>query len=294
MMIKTILTPLDGSPLAEQALRPAASLAHDTGASLVLLRAHVSEKEREHTQQYLQSIQHRLEGEGLAVRTVVLPDRAATAILSGAQEQHADLICMTSHGTTGLRHVVLGSVTEAVVRQARTPVQVVRVSHDSPPALTPLRKLLVPLDGSHFAEAALTFLALAPFGPRVEILLLRVVEATFAATPAIMSKHRIDKLVVSDDKATEPERAEAAAYLNRLGHQYLGPYTWRAQVAHGVLADEIISITRGEHAGAILMTTHGRHGADLLIHGSVAFTILNQTEVPLILLPEGLSTERTT
>ena len=90
--------PLDGSPLAEQALAPAASLAHDTGASVVLMYAHVPDRERVDAQEYLPSIQQRLEGDGLSVRTEVLPSRAATAILAAAQEQQADLICMSSHG----------------------------------------------------------------------------------------------------------------------------------------------------------------------------------------------------
>ena len=130
-MLKTILAPLDGSYLAEQALGPASSLAHDTGASVVLIYAHVPDRERVDAQEYLHSIQQRLEGDGLSVRTEVLPSRAATAILAAAQEQQADLICMSSHGMTGLRHASLGSVTESVVQQAHTPILVVHGSQDA-------------------------------------------------------------------------------------------------------------------------------------------------------------------
>jgi nucleotide-binding universal stress UspA family protein len=291
MMLKTVLVPLDGSTLAEQFLAAAASLAHDTGASLVLVRAHVPDKEREDAQLYLQSVQQRLVGEGLSVRTETLPSHAATAILTAAQEQQADLICMTSHGMTGLRHALLGSVTETVVRYTFTPVLVVHALHQPAPPPMPLRKILVLLDGSPPAETTLSFLAQEPFGPSVEILLLRVVAEKLVAMPAMLSNERIAQIAAEEDQATEPERTEAAAYLDRLGQQYLAKYVWHAQVAHGLPEDEILSIARTEQAGAILMATHARHGFDLFFHGSMAHRLLDQTEVPLILVPAQLSKE---
>jgi nucleotide-binding universal stress UspA family protein len=291
-MLKTILAPLDGTPLAEQALGPASSLAHATGASLVLMYAHVPDRERGTAEEYLQSIQQRLEGEGLSVRTEILPSRAATAILTAAEEQHADLICMSSHGMSGLRHALLGSVTESVVQHAHTPILVVHGSQDAAPPRMPVRKILVPLDGSPLAEFALSFLAQEPFGTGVELLLLRVVAEKIVAMPAMLSSRRIAEFAAEDDEATGPERAEAAAYLDRLGQQYLGKYVWHAKVAHGQPADEILSVARAEQADAILMATHARHGFDLQVHGSMAHTLVDQTEVPLILLPAQLTLDQ--
>jgi nucleotide-binding universal stress UspA family protein len=193
---------------------------------------------------------------------------------------------------SGLRHALLGSVTEAVVQHAHTPILVVHGSQDAEPPRMPVRKILVLLDGSPLAETALTFLAQEPFGTGVEILLLHVVAEKIVGMPAMLSSRRIAEFAAEDDQATAPERAEAAAYLDRLGQRYLGKYVWQAKIAHGQPADEILSIARSEQADAILMATHARHGFDLQVHGSMAHTLLDQTEVPLILLPAQLVPEQ--
>jgi nucleotide-binding universal stress UspA family protein len=56
------------------------------------------------------------------------------AIIETARTAHADLIVMGTHGRTGLRHVLLGSVAERVVRLAPCPVLVVRAPHAQAPA----------------------------------------------------------------------------------------------------------------------------------------------------------------
>jgi nucleotide-binding universal stress UspA family protein len=70
-----------------------------------------------------------LEGERLgaaAVRSALIRGRAAAAIVRFAEEEHLDLLVVASHGHRGLRRLVVGSVTEEVVRAAPCPVLVVR------------------------------------------------------------------------------------------------------------------------------------------------------------------------
>ena len=61
------------------------------------------------------------------VETRVTVGEAVWEICRMAEQEHADLIVMGSHGRTGLSHVVLGSVAERVVRHASCPVLVVRL-----------------------------------------------------------------------------------------------------------------------------------------------------------------------
>lgn len=69
--------------------------------------------------------------EGLVTRTeVVHSDDPAQAITEAAERVGADLVCVASHGRTGVRRAVLGSVAEAVLRQSSRPVFVVRPLHD--------------------------------------------------------------------------------------------------------------------------------------------------------------------
>jgi nucleotide-binding universal stress UspA family protein len=67
-----------------------------------------------------------------AVRSALLHGRPAAAIIRFAAEEHLDLLVVGSHGHGGLRHLVLGSVTEEAVRAAPCPVLVVRASPARP------------------------------------------------------------------------------------------------------------------------------------------------------------------
>lgn len=60
------------------------------------------------------------------VRTATRTGRAYDEIAAAARDENADLIVISTHGYTGLKHVLLGSTTERVVRHAPCPVLVIR------------------------------------------------------------------------------------------------------------------------------------------------------------------------
>ena len=138
MDFKTILVPLDGSPLAESALTRAAALAKD-GAQVILVRAaeahtlpmsDAAEAQvmvvRE-AEEYLGGVKARLEKAGVArVETSVWYGPPADAIVEAARFRRADLIVMSSHGRSGLGRLVLGSVAESVLRATKTAILLVR------------------------------------------------------------------------------------------------------------------------------------------------------------------------
>ena len=69
--------------------------------------------------------------EGMQVRTAFLEGRPFVEILRYARDQEIDLVVIATHGRTGLKHVLFGSVAEKVVRKAPCPVLVVkREEHD--------------------------------------------------------------------------------------------------------------------------------------------------------------------
>ncbi len=69
-----------------------------------------------------------LQGAGFAVSTRVVEAEPRTAILDIAEELHAELIVMGSHGRRGLQKFLLGSVAESVARHARCSVMIVRMA----------------------------------------------------------------------------------------------------------------------------------------------------------------------
>jgi nucleotide-binding universal stress UspA family protein len=89
----------------------------DHGQALVRVR---SEREV-----YLRAVAARHFPDGKATVQVEFSDETAQAIVAAAQALAVDAIAMATHGRTGIRHVVMGSVAEAVTRQSSVPVIVV-------------------------------------------------------------------------------------------------------------------------------------------------------------------------
>ncbi|MBF6612465.1 MAG: universal stress protein [Chloroflexi bacterium] len=144
---RTILVPLDGSLLAEQALEQAQPLAAATGASLLLLsvanavgdlivarRAEtmrrievLNERERKRLAAYLADVALDIEDAGITVRTRLSEGDPAEEILRAGREAGADLIVMATHGRSGLKRLWLGSVAMKVTHTAELPVLLVGV-----------------------------------------------------------------------------------------------------------------------------------------------------------------------
>ena len=141
MTARTILVPLDGSPLAEAALPKAVELAESSGARLLLLRAAEAHtfpgvdpvdaqiKVVREAEEYLAQVTDRFATKGLKdVKASVWYGPAASAIVEAARVNEVDLIVMTTHGRSGLGRLILGSIAESVVRGTHTPILLVRDS----------------------------------------------------------------------------------------------------------------------------------------------------------------------
>jgi nucleotide-binding universal stress UspA family protein len=150
---RTILVPHDFSSGANHAAALARDVARQVGARIVLLHvaelpagvgadtaivpdagaAPISLREYATTSaaQHLSDLAARLEKDGVVVTTQVQIGRPIDEILAFAASEKADLIVMGTHGRTGLKHLVTGSVTERVVRTSSIPVLTVRVPPSS-------------------------------------------------------------------------------------------------------------------------------------------------------------------
>src|SRR5580765_4578313 len=140
MKLDKILVPLDGSMLAEAALWTAVDVAEKNGAAISLLRAteaftrlgadnvEAQVAAVRDAEEYLAAVARRFADKGIGrVETHVWYGPAAAAIVEGAASQKADLIVMSTHGRSGIGRLVLGSVTESVLRGTLTPILLLRV-----------------------------------------------------------------------------------------------------------------------------------------------------------------------
>jgi universal stress protein A len=141
---KKILLPTDFSDGVEAPLRLAAGLAKDSGGTVVLMHAYqtpilplpegqliVSPEQMARLHKHLadeldKNKTHLIELGAPKVETIVVEGNPTDAVVRAAKEHGADLIVMSTHGRTGLSHLLIGSVTERVVRTASCPVLTVR------------------------------------------------------------------------------------------------------------------------------------------------------------------------
>lgn len=140
---QNILIALDGSPLSEQILDPAQTLGDLMAAEYTLLQVipplpttfgptaeqlvKANAQGVQQAQAYLSQVAQRRAQSGQRVHyRASNHNNVATAILEDAARYHHDLIAMATHGQSGLRRLVIGSVTDKVVRGATLPVLVHR------------------------------------------------------------------------------------------------------------------------------------------------------------------------
>jgi nucleotide-binding universal stress UspA family protein len=150
-MFQKILIPLDGSPVAERIFHKLHDLTSGDSEVHLLRVANVAQlpgvdpeemqvnvlKEAE---EYLAIVEDRLREEGLRVESHVRYGHPAEEILEHIRHWKYDLIAMTTHGRSGVSRLLMGSVTESVIRKAAIPVLVVRatevpVEEAAPPSL---------------------------------------------------------------------------------------------------------------------------------------------------------------
>lgn len=295
--MKTILLPLDGSPLAEQALPYAAALARSAAARLILVRAaqartllDVDASDAQYgvvsrAEHDLEATSARLRETGLEAEDHVYYDSPVPAILDAARQHHADLIVMSTHGRSGLGRMVYGSVADDILRHAAIPVLLVPATIDHAwPADRPLT-VLVPLDGSELAEEALGSAGVLAELLGARLHLLRVVE------PPSYPLYGDGYAYIPFDNDAELRDArqyleEQAKKLDDRGMQV------EIEVAVGPPSTVVARIARERQVDVVAMATHGRSGLARLVLGSVATGTLLQAHVPL-LLTRPLALEQT-
>ena len=149
--------------------------------------------------------------------------------------------------------------------------------------------LLVPLDGSAAAEAALPHAqALAErFGARVTVLRVTVAPETLIAQTAAGAPGLPEAGPLLDPTpVVEAEQQQAATYLSRVADDLRarGLSDVNTEQPEGDAAETIVQRARELGVELIVMTTHGRGGLGRLVFGSVADAVLRHTACPVLLI----------
>ena len=136
-MLKKILAPTDFSELSGEGVRYACHLAKEVGAQVIVMNVIILDEPNTTTKGEIEAHKARLaefvaktvphRGADLKVREVVVAGQAYNAIVECATNEHVDLVVMSTHGRSGLSRMLIGSVTDRLVRAAKCPVLVVPV-----------------------------------------------------------------------------------------------------------------------------------------------------------------------
>jgi nucleotide-binding universal stress UspA family protein len=299
-MPRDILVPLDGSTFSEHALPVAADLARRTGARLHLVQIHEPIAAqmpvegvvawdarwdgaiRANEEEYLRSIAGICaERTGIQPVTELLEGAVIPALAAYAAEMNIGRIIMTTHGRGGISRVWMGSVADALVRRAATPVLLVRpreepVAWDRGLSAT---HVLVPLDGSELAEGIIdAAMELGNLSGARYTLLRVVLPLPFIVPPGNMGMAYSESGAVETRDAATTYLASAAARLRERAAT-----VQTAAVFHTSPALGILDYAAANSVDMIAMATHGRGGWSRVALGSVADKVMRGTMMPVLL-----------
>jgi len=296
-MYTKLLIPLDGSKTAEKVLPYARFLAGKLKIPVELLGVidmaemaiHIpAEKARffdsmieegvKHSASYLRGVAATF-GDA-DVKCAVEKGRADAVIIEKAETDTRMLICMATHGRSGLDRFLLGSVAEKVLRAAANPLLLVRATEEAKSDGTAvLKSMVVPLDGSELAESIIPMVAAKELG--LEVVLFRAYHIpTYAyAGDETYSVVDYDELIVGvRDEATEYLEKKVAE-VKHLGVEKVSFVT-----EEGFAADKIIALGRKTPDTLIAMCSHGRTGVKRWVLGSVTEAVVRHSGDPVLVL----------
>ena len=270
---RMILVPLDGSTFAEQALPLAMRLAEKCPAMLHLSLVHIpvpgwysaaevvvlspalEQEARDREELYLAGAASRVkEKSAVPVTTSRLDGGVAAALADQVAKTGADVVIMTTHGRGGLSRLWLGSVTDRLIRRLMVPVLVVRPTESGIRTDPPLKRILVPLDGSALAETVLPSVRALASAAGAELVLAMVVEPV----PTLLPLFPHPLAIESDD--IDQREAEARVYLKRIKDdlQATGFNVISRIVMAGDPVTQIMRLADAEHCDIIALAKIGR------------------------------------
>jgi nucleotide-binding universal stress UspA family protein len=210
------------------------------------------------------------------VELSVIDGSPAEAIVARAAGSGATLIAMASHGRTGVARTVLGSVAGDVLRQSPVPVLVIRRGLQTLPRAP--RTVLVPLDMSDLAEAAL--LAIEPLARELQWQIV-LVHALELPPPTLPVQGAAIPLGLPPSHSAE----EAATYLDEMAARLKDAgLSATTRLGSGNAADALAAEATESGADLIAMSTHGRSGLGRWVLGSVTEAAINRAAVPVLVV----------
>jgi len=213
---------------------------------------------------------------GLRTEARVETGAPAVAILAVADALPADLIVMGTHGASGFEHLVLGSVTEKVLRRATCPVMTV-----PPPARAtsrlPFAHVVCSIDFSPSSDAALQFALSIAQEAGAHVTLLHVLEWP--------NDQPLSQLKYIAPEYHAYREQDANLRLSRMIPEEVRNWcTPDVHIAHGKPHEEILAFAARQRADVIVMGVQGRNAVDVMLFGSTTNQVVRRATCPVLTL----------
>ena len=301
-MIRSIVVPLDGSPLGAAAIPLAVSIAQRTGAELQLIHVHDRpvqllgapasdlrfdvEMEQLMGRELADTAARLRNDTRLPITATIIEGPVVPTLMQHIAASRPWLVVMSSHGRGGLRRAWFGSVADAVARHAGVPVLIEKHAGGAPPPTQRsstealFRNILLPLDGSALAEEVVEYAANLGEPGRTTFTLLRVV----VPVPIVVAPAPAPPMPL-DNSESDRQRDEALARFGRVGStlKQLGFAAVLKVVVHPQPARTILAFAAEHPTDLVALSTHGQGGFVRAIRGSVADHVMRRAEVAVLI-----------
>jgi nucleotide-binding universal stress UspA family protein len=301
-MYKKILVPLDGSATAEKVLPYVRTLAGRLKSQVELLGiidiAELATRVSPEKARFLDTIVEegvRESREYLAgtartfmggdIKCTIDKGRAAEMIVEKGESDRTILIAMATHGRSGIKRWLLGSVAEKVLRGTANPLLLVRAADEAKSeGLATLNSIVVPLDGSEVAESVLPAVVEMAQDLDSEIVLFRACNVPHSIYGG---DGRFATKIVAE--LIGGIKGEARDYLEKKTKELRerGAKTVSYVLKEGIGADQIIALAHKTPDNLIVMCSQGWSGGRRWLLGSVTETVVRHTEDPVLILRPG-------
>lgn len=276
---------LDGSGYAAQALPMARFVSLNTNSHLTLLASLDPENENSEIVQadlerYLQFVKSDIASSGIEVDYEIRLGRSAEATRQFVQENKIGLVITSTRGRSGERHWASGGLSSKLVHLLDIPIMLVQTEErmERPVAMSAIDRIVVGLDGSIYSEQTLPYARAFAKAFNSEIVLVTV--------PAVPESERYR----APSSVIQSIRVKAEINMKRFNEAVArslreDQIEVTSLVTGTMPAKTLVEVSEERNADLIMITSQGRGGLDLLMMGSVAQSVVQLSEKPVLIVP---------
>jgi nucleotide-binding universal stress UspA family protein len=278
---------LDGSDCAALALPWAQAVSRATGAHITLLSSVKNQTQSQQEQfqalhderdMYLQTAVKRMQEDDFPTSYTILPGFIAQATGDLIEEDGIDLVVTSTRGKSGVQNWLTGGVSRKLIHEIDKPILLITSSESEGDQLPQIDRLLVALDGSIKSEQALPYARALGKAFNCELILMSV-----PAVPRVQNyRAAADVVETIRGKAVTNMQKFLEAVARSLREEDI---VVRTIVTGSMPARTIVDTAQNEDVDMIMITSRGRGSLDYFMVGSVAQRIVENTEIPVFIVP---------